>query len=237
MVKTILIGVDEAGRGPLIGDLVVALVALLEEDVDFLRGIGVKDSKELSPMERSELISFIYSRALFVSTTHIPAPYVDLFVANHALNKLEATIMIKMLKVAYNRLNAFNAELTFRVYIDEVKGYDEYIYSSIRSTYGSKLMEFRSQPGADKKYVAVSAASIVAKFHRDASVNSIKTIYGDFGSGYPSDPKTREWVLRNYSIYRNPPPIVRKTWGTLRRIAPEWHMDFKKRTLFNYIKK
>lgn len=237
MVKTILVGVDEAGRGPLIGDLVLSLVALFEDDADFLRGVGVKDSKELAPGKRAEVASFIYGKAVLVLTTHIPAPYLDRFVSKPGLNKLEAQIVVKMLKHVYAKFIEFPIEALFKIYVDEIKGYGEYTYNSIKTTFGSKLIEFRFEPGADRKHIAVSAASVIAKFHRDSCLNVVKTLYGDFGSGYPSDPRTREWVLKNYSVYRKPPPIVRKTWSTLRRIAPEWHMDFKKQTILDYIER
>lgn len=72
--------------------------------------------------------------------------------------------------------------------------------------------------GAEKKYPAVAAASIVAKVERDKEIERLKKRYGDFGSGYPSDPKTlsslRKWRRTSEGL----PPIVRLQWRTLSRI-------------------
>jgi ribonuclease HII len=71
------------------------------------------------------------------------------------------------------------------------------------------------------KYPIVSAASILAKVRRDTVISELKRLYGDFGSGYPSDPKTvnflREWILKN----RGDLPILRRSWGTFRRVWAE----------------
>jgi len=75
-----------------------------------------------------------------------------------------------------------------------------------------------SEHHADRKYPVVSAASILAKVRRDEIIESLQETYGDFGSGYPSDPKTirfvKEWILRN----RCDLPIVRRTWRTFRNL-------------------
>ena len=71
---------------------------------------------------------------------------------------------------------------------------------------------------ADDKFPVVSAASIVAKVTRDRIINELKTRYGDFGSGYPSDPKTKEWLKTFYKKRGGFPSIVRKSWFTVKQI-------------------
>ena len=75
-----------------------------------------------------------------------------------------------------------------------------------------------SEHYADETYPLVSAASIMAKVRRDSEIQKLKDIYGDFGSGYPSDPRTRDFLRRLLSGGEEVPPIVRRTWKTLQRL-------------------
>ena len=72
--------------------------------------------------------------------------------------------------------------------------------------------------GADRKYPVVSAASIIAKYLRDRHIEDLHRIYGDFGSGYPSDPKTLNW-LRRFKDINDLPPIVRRSWSTIKKLG------------------
>ena len=71
---------------------------------------------------------------------------------------------------------------------------------------------------ADKKYAIVSAASIIAKEIREMRIKELKRKYGDFGSGYPSDLRTIEFLRRYYKTNKCFPPIVRESWSTLKKI-------------------
>ncbi|MEM4810351.1 MAG: hypothetical protein QXS92_00385, partial [Thermofilum sp.] len=68
--------------------------------------------------------------------------------------------------------------------------------------------------GADRDFAIVSAASILAKTERDRLVEQLKRLYGDFGSGYPSDPRTREFAEKWLREHGEPPPFARKSWST-----------------------
>lgn len=96
---------------------------------------------------------------------------------------------------------------------------------------------------ADAKYIEVSAASIIAKYYRDSDVYGLKKLYGDYGSGYPTDPRTVSWIKEMYRSGINPPGIVRRTWKTLKTIAPTWFMEKKsvirasgQKSLLEYLK-
>ncbi|ENN96258.1 ribonuclease HII [Methanocaldococcus villosus KIN24-T80] len=67
----------------------------------------------------------------------------------------------------------------------------------------------------------VSAASIIAKVIRDNIINEYKKEFGDFGSGYPSDIKTVEFLKRYYEIHNKLPPIAREKWKTCKRLKGE----------------
>ncbi|MET1159961.1 MAG: ribonuclease HII [Thermoprotei archaeon] len=228
-LRIIAIGLDEAGRGPLIGDLAVGLVAIQKGKLGILSIRGVRDSKELTPRQREALIKDIMRESVLVMTTYIPPRVID----KSRLNKLIASTMLDMLKTAFMFLS--NMGYFFEVYVDEVKGFENYLLKEL-NMYRDLVIEYRMESNADKKYVVVSAASIIAKYYRDLNLEAIKMIYGDTGSGYPTDPKTREWLIETYKLYREPPPVLRRSWSTLLRLAPSWYYNPKKgRSILDYM--
>lgn len=193
-------GVDEAGRGPVIGPMVIAVVSWRNEDA---AKVGVKDSKKLTPESRRRLYSIIAKNAHCVKYRVIEPGTIDEYAVKGMLNRLEAITISGLLKecpaeVAYIDSPDPNPE-RFRIMIGDV---------------GIKLIVMNH---ADESIPVVSAASIVAKVVRDSIIDELKAIYGDFGSGYPSDPRTismlREWI-ESGSV----PPIVRRSWATFRRL-------------------
>ena len=87
---------------------------------------------------------------------------------------------------------------------------------------------------ADEKYPIVSAASIIAKVTRDGIIESYKEEYGEIGSGYPSDPKTINFLKRYVEEFGELPKIARKSWKTSKRILEE---NKKQKNLLDYVKK
>ena len=85
----------------------------------------------------------------------------------------------------------------------------------------SQPIKIISEHKADQKYPVVSAASILAKQKRDEIINNLHEIYGDFGSGYPSDPKTKKFLKKWINRNRCNLPIVRRTWKTFKNIESE----------------
>jgi ribonuclease HII len=82
-------------------------------------------------------------------------------------------------------------------------------------------MKIISEHKADQKYPIVSAASIIAKQKRDEVIEGLHKTYGDFGSGYPSDPKTRMFVKKWIMTDGCNLPIIRRTWKTLKNLESE----------------
>ncbi|GBC74887.1 Ribonuclease HII [archaeon HR06] len=205
----LLAGIDDAGRGSVIGPLVIAGVSFDESQLNHLKRIGVKDSKELKPKKREELRKEILNLANEVSTLHLLPYAIDIYVLqkDKKLNRLEAIAMAEIIKKINSHI----------VYIDcpdiNLKRFKDEIYR-----YVSKKVKIVCEHKADKKFLVVSAASIIAKVERDLSIVYLKSILGDFGSGYPSDLKTRKFLLeylKNKGAYPNQ---VRKSWKTLERI-------------------
>jgi len=210
-------GIDDAGRGPIIGPLVIAGVLMDEERVRELVQMGVKDSKLLTPDSRSDLALKIAAVATRVSYQEVSPAEVDEFVLKgrrlRKLNLLEARSMAKViaeLKPAAVWVDASDVkpERYARQILDELP-------SNLKRTV------LISEHKADRKYPIVSAASIMAKVRRDAAISALWEEYGNFGSGYVTDPNTirflKEW-RRTHNYY---PSIVRKSWKTLREIESD----------------
>jgi ribonuclease HII len=202
-------GIDEAGRGPVIGPMVMAIAVI--DDMDKLKNIGVRDSKELSPQGRSRLLNVLRSILTYMDYEVIEPEIIDRYVYLNALNKLEAEVAVKLIGRALRIVNLV------RVYIDSPDPNAKRYGDLIRRSVGS--VEVISMNKADKLIPIVSAASIIAKVTRDSIIEELHREYGDFGSGYPSDPRTigflRNWVREHGDL----PPIVRRSWSTIRRLT------------------
>jgi ribonuclease HII len=201
------LGIDEAGRGCLVGDMFVAAVALYDDVVELLANAGVKDSKKLSPNSRSKLFKIILSNASFIYVRRYQPDVID----SVNLNDLFLDAIKASIKTVY--------KLGFKpttIYIDSTSNMKKIVnsLSSIIHHSTNLIVEYN----ADEKYIPVSAASIVAKVLRDRHIEYLKTLYGDFGSGYPSDPKTIKWIRDIVLTHSEVPPIVRKSWKTIKKI-------------------
>ena len=203
-------GIDEAGRGPVLGSLVVAGVLCREEDIEILKSMGVKDSKKLKAERRTELYDELTSQFKYHVIEVLPSE-----LDTHNLNRLEA---LKFAEV----INMLKPETA---YVDcaDVSPDNFKNYISRKIDFECRLVV---EHKADEKYQVVSAASIIAKVARDNCIENLKKEYGDIGSGYPSDPKTiafiEEWFHKNHSF----PHFARKKWKTLDRIKNFKLTDF-----------
>ncbi len=189
-------GIDEAGKGPVIGPMVVSIVCC---DVSYLKGIGVKDSKLLSAKKRSELFNKI-SEKCFVKYKIISAEDINQLIYARGIAKIDEDAMAELL--------AYADSVT---YIDCL-GPEEKKTKMFRETSGKKVFCIHD---ADVKFPAASAASIISKVLSDAEIEKLHEKYGDFGSGYPSDLKTRDFLRTFLKEDPQPSKIVRMTWGTV----------------------
>ncbi|MBE2900352.1 ribonuclease HII [Methanothermobacter thermautotrophicus] len=201
-----VLGIDEAGRGPVIGPLVVAGVMIPERKFSILRKMGVKDSKKLTP-ERRRFLARKIRRISRVFTVKISASDIDrMREMGFNLNEIE--------KIAIKRIIA--EARPDRVIIDSVDVKPERLEEEIRSHFGE--IEVTAEHGADTRYYPVAAASIMAKVERDLEIEKIKKKnrkLGDIGSGYPADPRTRKF-LESFT-YEELPGFVRRSWATVQR--------------------
>ncbi|MFB2622644.1 MULTISPECIES: ribonuclease HII [unclassified Methanothermobacter] len=201
-----VLGIDEAGRGPVIGPLVVAGVMVPERKFSILRKMGIRDSKKLTP-ERRKFLARKIRRISRVFTVKISASDIDTMrEKGFNLNEIE--------KIAIKRIIA--EAQPDSVIIDSVDVKPERLAEEIRSHFGD--IEVKAEHGADAKYYPVAAASIIAKVERDLEIERIQKLnrkLGDMGSGYPSDPRTRAF-LESLS-YDELPDFVRKSWATVQK--------------------
>ncbi len=200
-------GIDEAGRGPLIGDMFLACIVIDKGSLRRLMEAGVRDSKTLSRSRRMKLLPIIINYSIRIFVRRYPPHVID----ERNINELLARGVAEILR----RLNSLNNVNVDAVYIDDIGGRKahEIIFSALPQ---GELPRIVIEPKADRKYVVVSAASVLAKCLRDLHVEGLHRLWGDFGSGYPSDPKLRTWlksVLEKGSI----PPIIRRSWKTYRK--------------------
>ncbi|MCS7128069.1 MAG: ribonuclease HII [Sulfolobales archaeon] len=213
------IGIDEAGRGPVIGEMFIALVAIPLDNLKYLKDLGVMDSKLLTPQMRSQLVPSIIKQSL--TTLIISASPIEIDLLN--LNVLEwKKILVGITALAM----AIDSNSVKRIVIDMVRGFRENVeYIKRIYPHAEVIVEER----ADYKYIEVSAASIIAKYYRDLAISGLRRAYGDIGSGYPRDPKTIKWLREAYKTYENPPQIIRRSWSSLKDIAPKWYLAKKVR--------
>ncbi len=197
----LICGIEEAGRGPVIGPLVMSGVVIEKEDEDKLKAIGVKDSKLLSPTQRRSLFKKIVKIAKAYEIIQIwPAEIDGREKLNLNLNQLEAV------KTA-NLINLLKPD---EAYIDCPSNNIELYRNFLKKYLKDKKIKLILEHKADVTYPVVSAASILAKVTRDAEIEKIKKEIGvDFGSGYPSDPKTQEFLKTSWNKY---PELFRKSW-------------------------
>jgi ribonuclease HII len=210
-------GVDDAGRGPIIGPLVIAGVVVTSDRIQYLREIGVRDSKLLTPATRVTLAGKIREVAGGVSLVEAQPKEIDEVVLHGGklkkLNFLEAKLMARVV----------NELVPEEVYIDASDVNEERYAQAISEFLRPELKKIKivSRHHADRTYPIVSAASIIAKVRRDEAVEALRRDYGDFGSGYIADPKTLAFLKDWRGSHSEYPPIVRLSWKTIKQIEQE----------------
>ena len=218
---THLVGVDEAGRGPVIGPLVVAALAVpVEGGEDELRGLGVRDSKKLAPARREAVYEGLVGYPHEV--IEVSAENVDALRSTASLNVIEARVFAS---VVLHLLTALGEGARVAVYMDAADTSESVFERNFRSSLvdapeAERLVHVVSRHEADDTFPVVSAASVVAKTRREAAIARIHEELGeDFGSGYPSDARTisflEKWIMEKGVL----PPHTRMSWRTAQRLV------------------
>lgn len=205
-VHMLKLGIDESGRGPVVGPLIIAGVVIDVSDEHLLAQANVKDSKLLTQAQRLKARKVIEKIAKQIEIVKLSPDAIDSsLAAGINLNQLEG------LKAA-EIINKCNADV---IIMDcpspNILAYSGFLGGMIKNP-DKLILEHQ----ADKNHIAVSAASVIAKVEREAEIEKIKKDIGiDFGSGYSSDPRTIEFLQKHHSAF----PIFRKSWQTWKDAA------------------
>jgi ribonuclease HII len=203
--SVLVAGIDEAGRGCVIGPLVVAGLTVKEEALPVLSSLGVRDSKLLTAKNREFLFSKIVNIATNYIVLKVSPVEIDKVVECsrrfYKLNRLEAQTMAQIITVLKPDI----------AYVDAAdvlsKRFGHHILEA--SIFKTQII---SEHKADRTYPIVSAASILAKVERDKTIKTLREEYGDFGTGYPSDHKTGRFLKEWLKTHEDYPDCVRKSW-------------------------
>jgi len=214
-------GVDDAGRGSIIGPLVIAGVSLDEKDLPRLVDLGVKDSKRLSPHRREELAAEIKKLTPKYYAAMLSPAEIDRVVETgkklHKLNRLEAQTMAKVITVLKPDV----------AYVDASDVLADRFKQHILENLAFKV-EIISEHKADVNYPIVSAASIIAKVERDEAISELQKKYGNMGCGYATDPNTLEFLEKWIRKFGSYPDFVRKSWKPAKRLKTRAETDQRK---------
>jgi len=195
------VGVDEAGKGPVLGSMFAA--AVRADPADLPEGVG--DSKGIPAERRERLAAEVRAAADAVAVAEVTVERIDdpdtdmngLTVAAHAEALVDATVPGDEALVDAGDTNAVRFE---------------------RRVESRSPSAVRAEHGADEAHAIVGAASIVAKSAREAHVADLAAEYGDVGSGYPSDPTTRAFLRRYVEEHGSLPACARESWQTSRDV-------------------
>ena len=211
-------GVDEAGKGAVLGPMVIA--GVLVHGIEECEGLGFMDSKTLSKLRREELYDLI-TADFMTAVRVIDAQYIDQLriELKTGMNTIVATAHAAV-------IDELDAQTAFVDACDvNARRYGETINALLRTP-----CTIISEHKADSRFPVVSAASIVAKVTRDRIIDTLSEEYGAIGSGYPSDRVTIDfieaWIFHNGS----PPPFARRSWRTVSDITARLSQS----TLFDF---
>ena len=207
---TLLLGIDDAGRGPVLGPMVLAGVLIESKEEKNIKDMGARDSKLLTPIRRKQIKESMMSQ--FKSHIEISSPKeID---KSPNLNYLEA---IKTAKI----INELTRELKEKVdvIVDcpsvNIQSWSNDVQKLIERP---EIINLSCEHKADFNHPVVSAASIFAKEKREDEMKKLRQKLGiDFGSGYPADPKTKEFITENFDNeeYKQ---IIRFSWNTVKKL-------------------
>jgi ribonuclease HII len=210
-----IIGIDEAGRGPLIGSMVICLYAIPEHLYSILENNPlVQDSKKLSSKKRKQAYHDLNSinGAHIIKQVVSPLEIDGAVLSNtFSLNDLTIFSIKKMIYQFLNYIDGFDeCDIFLDTLTSDAEKYSQN-YREISELRGGKQIRIKAEIKADENIPIVSAASIIAKETRELEIEILKKKYGDFGSGYPADKKTISFLEEHLEEMSS---ICRKSWST-----------------------
>tara|TARA_Y100001970_G_scaffold33517_1_gene41674 strand:- start:2238 stop:2879 length:642 start_codon:yes stop_codon:yes gene_type:complete len=201
-------GVDEAGKGPVMGPMVIAAVSV--KNAKLIEKLGFRDSKLLSSKKREELFELIKEKYEYAIEIIEPEK-IDEYRKRNKLNLLNRKAFEKV-------ISELNPDIA---YVDAADVNEKRFGKEIKNNLtNEKNTDVISMHKADTKIPIVAAASIIAKQTREKEIEKLKCKIGDFGSGYPSDERTIKFLKSYFHDKSEWPAGTRKSWKTIQRIRP-----------------
>ncbi|KAF8822408.1 putative ribonuclease H1 large subunit [Cardiosporidium cionae] len=238
-----VMGIDEAGRGPVLGPMVYACFYCTAAGETYLKKLKVDDSKKLTEMTRERLFdTFWKQKSLFGWIIHSLSPSEIsskmLRKEKYNLNEISHDTAISLIK------STLNAGIALKqVFVDTVGNSTSYQIKLQKHFPSLKIVVTEK---ADSKFAVVSAASICAKVSRDRILRQWKYVEEgefstEFGSGYPGDPVTKSYLNKTFHPLFGYPSIVRFSWNTIKDIMEkkegikiEWYEEEETSPLLQY---
>lgn len=217
-----LLGIDEAGRGPVIGPMVIAGCVTNAAIDEKLQALGVKDSKMIAPKKRDLLFEVVKKSVLSYEIIVVSPQDVDAALNNPDLNlnKLEALTSAKIINAIVEKYDG-NFEVMIDSPTNTPKPYVKFVEKLV-----TKNIAIHAEIKADQNHIAVSAASILAKVTRDRLIESLekevikKFGFVEIGSGYPSDPKTKAFLASYWNkLDYIEGGFFRKSWASYKNVV------------------
>ncbi|MDP3987399.1 MAG: ribonuclease HII [Nanoarchaeota archaeon] len=210
-METLLLGIDDAGRGPVIGPMILAGCLIDDKTQEELKEIGVRDSKQLTPKRRGFFENIIKEKSLGFHVIVISPEEIDeTNAAGVKLNELEAIAAAKII----NELNK-DPKQKIKIVLDcpsvSIIKWGNFLKTHIENL---SNLEISCEHKADRNHISVSAASVLAKQRREMEMDKLRRKYGEeIGSGYSSDPVTKKFLEKNIETHDDK-GIFRKSWAT-----------------------
>ena len=218
MTGRIVVGADEAGRGLIIGPMVIGVCAIDEATEKKFRDFGITDSKKYTTTRKLHAhADFIKRNSLAWSVKVLSAKVLNNFKKNGmTMDEAEAFAFFRALEEISKKIPAIDE---YQVDNFQARGK---LRSLMKENSNLNKIKLIILPKADAKYISVGAGSILARDQSLKELTKIRNKYGDFGSGSTSDQKTRTW-LKNYYLKNNSwsEEIIRTYWKTIENIEKE----------------
>ncbi len=202
-------GIDEAGRGAVLGPLVICGALIDEKDEPKLKELGVKDSKLLTPKQRERIAEALKKLVKYQLVVLSPKEIDNNVNGENGsnLNWLEANKSVELINILQPEKAIIDCPSP------NTKAYHEYIAERLLH----KKVKIITEHKADVNYLVVGAASILAKVARDAAIEEIKKHVGeDCGPGYPANAITMQFLRKNWDKH---PELFRHSWSTYKEVA------------------
>eukprot|EP01116_Phalansterium_solitarium_P006423 TRINITY_DN18722_c0_g1_i1.p1 TRINITY_DN18722_c0_g1~~TRINITY_DN18722_c0_g1_i1.p1 ORF type:complete len:265 (-),score=29.29 TRINITY_DN18722_c0_g1_i1:463-1236(-) len=221
---SLVAGVDEAGRGAVLGPLVLAAVVMSNASERFLASLGAKDSKQIAPAKRALLYDIVTRHpGVEFETCHLTPSDIDTAkAAGVNLNELELRQSLALLTRLHAKIrgndtfNISHQRTWATLYVDSVASDSAKYGQAFRDAWTCNVV---CENQADALYTCVGVASIIAKVQRDQAIRALEDEFGSIGSGYPSDVKTIDFLDSWWKQHRTVPSIARTSFKTIENLT------------------